>query len=238
MSYNQLTLPDFNIKKASLGAVDITEDEKAYALYNNGDRWMVLNKKSHDEIKEMYSSYDQAYGDVFVSGLGFGILALWLSKKPEVKSVTVVEISKDVIDLFKSINEVPGNVSIINADILSFETDKKYDCLLLDHYEKQHWDWRLKNMQDICNKIKHDKFWAWSLEQAYLLKFFSIKRSEILYTKDDEGVFATKPDLSDKWQSFVRTFFPNEKCLLEIPLKTINEYIYTFNDKHHLLEIE
>jgi hypothetical protein len=236
MSYNKSTVPDFKIQEASLGTVDIIHDKNAYVLYNNGERWMVLNKGSHDEIKEMYSSYDQAYGDVFVSGLGFGILALWLCNKPEVKSVTVMEISKDVIDLFKSVNEVPDNMTIIHADVLSFTTDDKYDCLLLDHYEKQNWDWRLKNMQDICNRIEHDKFWAWSLEQAYLLKCFNIEGADVLNTKDDEGVFATKPDLSIFWPAFIKGFFPNEKCLSQIPLKTINEYMYTYNNKQHLLE--
>lgn len=236
MPYDPKTVPRFNIKEASLGPVDIKYDSNAFVLYNKGDQWMVFNHKQHDEIKEMWSSYDLAYGDVLVSGLGFGILALWLCSKPEVTSVTVVEISNEVIEIFKQSNSIPDKLTIINEDILSFGTNKKYDSLLLDHYERQNFDWRLKNMKEICEKIEHDVFWAWSLEQVFTMKECGLDARKIINVPTENTIFKYKPDFSQKWHEFVSKYFPNEKVLPMIELGKINEYIYTYFNKQDLLD--
>lgn len=235
MPYDIKTVPEFVIKEGSSGPIDIVHDSNAFSLYNNGDRWMVFNKGNHAEIKEMYSSYDIAYGDVLVSGLGFGILALWLCNKPEVSSVTVIEFSEDVIKLFKESNDVPNKLNIVNDNIITYETDKEYDVILLDHYERQNFDWRLKNMADICNRISHKSFWAWSLEQAYLLKMYGIDAKDIINHKDEDTVFSKKPDLSSFWDLFIDKFLPNEKQLKDISKTKINEYMYTYFNRHHIL---
>jgi hypothetical protein len=226
MSYNKSTVPNFNIKANSKGSIDIEESFEGFVLHNDGNPWMTVSKHSDGQIKELYSSYDLAYGDVLVSGLGFGILALWLCNKPEVKSVTVLEISQDVIDLFLDINDVPKNLNIINYNINEYNTDNFYDCLLLDHYEKQNLSWRLKNMSTICNKIKHDVFWGWSLEQIYLSKIYKINSLVDL---------KMETDLSMGWDHFVTESFPNEINLKNISSNKINEYVYTYFNKDILL---
>ena len=235
MAYDVTTVPKFKIKPGTLGPIDIVDEHNAFVLYNNGDQWMVFNKANHDEIKEMYSSYDIAYGDVLVSGLGFGILALWLCSKPEVTSVTVVEISQEVIDLFKAVNNVPEKLNIVNHSILEYQSDREYDCLLLDHYERQTVQWRLKNMQDICSKIKHKNFWAWSLEQVYVMKMFNFNLTDFLNVSDSETKFNGKFDSSVSWIDFATKYLPSANGILNIPLKTVNEYVYTYFNKHHLL---
>jgi spermidine synthase len=156
MQYNIKTVPFFTVKEKSFGSVDIIDHGSHFALYNNGDVWMSYEKGGDTEIRQMYSSYDLAYGDVLISGLGFGILALWLCSKPEVDSVTVVEISEDVIKLFKESNECPKKLTIINDNMVEYNTDKKYDVLLLDHYERQSFDWRIKDI----NRIWYDHYTA------------------------------------------------------------------------------
>jgi hypothetical protein len=227
MSYSKLTMPKVNIKKSIVGTAKIVHLGDTYILSNNGDQCMTYNEVDYQQVAEFYSSYDQAYGDVLLSGLGFGILPLWLCDKPEVTSVTVIEISQDIIDLFVLSNSMPDKMNIINQDILNFTTEKKYDCIFLDHYELEDFSYKIKNMQEICNKIDHDVFWAWSLEMAYLMEFFDIH---------DGNFFVSTPDLSVNWKKFVEENLPNEKHLLEIPNKTINEYLYTYCNKHHLLE--
>lgn len=220
MPYDESTVPDFKIKEASIGNVDIVYMGDSYVLYNNMKQWMVLDTSAtHNSVKELYSSYDQAHGDVLVTGLGFGLVALWLCNKPEVKSVTVLEISEEVIALFKSANEVPDKLTILNTDALTFETDDYYDCILLDHYETQDMDWRIANMRDICERIKHESFWAWSLEQAYILKTIG---------SEDESIFKDGNNLGIRWQEFAKEYFPNEKALLKISDATINEYVYLY----------
>jgi hypothetical protein len=236
MPYDIKTVPEFVIKVGSYGPIDIIHDSNAFVLYNNGDQWMVFNKGNHAEIKEMYSSYDIAQGDVLVSGLGFGILALWLCGKPEVTSVTVVEFSEDVIKLFKESNDVPNKLKIINDNIITYETDKMYDTILLDHYEKQNFDWRLKDMSNILNRISHKLFWAWSLEQIYLLKMYGIDAKEIINKKDEDTVFQKFPDLSQFWNIFTDNYFLDEKQLKNISNEKINEYMYTYFSRDHLLK--
>jgi hypothetical protein len=227
MSYNNITLPSFNIKESVLNNAEITYKDGTYFLYNDNNKWMTFTESNSHQIAEFYSSYDQSYGDVFVSGLGFGILPLWLCNKPEVTSVTVIEISQDVIDLFLLSNNIPEKMNIINKDISNFTTEKKYNSLLLDHYEGRDYAHMLKDMEQICNKISHDSFWAWSLEMAYLSEFFDI---------NDKDFFTVKRDLSIHWKKFVEQALPNEKSLLEISNKTINDYLYTYCNQSNLLE--
>lgn len=227
MSYNKVELPKFNIKESFSGTAKIIYKEGSFFLYNNDHKWMSFTENDQHQIAEFYSQYDQAYGDVLLSGLGFGILPIWLSNKPEVTSVTVVEVSQDVIDLFLLSNNISNKINIINQNILNFTTEKKYDCLFLDHYENEDWAFKLKNIQEICNKIDHDVFWAWSLEKEYLTQFYDIKNTYI---------FESTPDLSLHWKQFIKENLPNETSLLNIPNNIINDYIYTYCNRSNLLE--
>ena len=104
------TVPEVVIKAITYNDVDIVKDlnrPNTYRLFNKGLQWNLLDRYTNKQIKEMYSSYDMAYGDVIISGFGFGILACWLASKPEVTSVTVLEVSQDVYDVFLMNNELP-----------------------------------------------------------------------------------------------------------------------------------
>jgi hypothetical protein len=228
MPFNTKSIPNFNIQEATLGPVEVVLKDDLYCLYHNGILWMSYCHSSKIEIKQMYSSYDLAYGDVLLTGLGFGILALWLCNKPGVKNVTVIENSPEVIEIFKKINNIPDNLKIINADASTFTTHKKYDGIFLDHYELQSLDWRLKDMKEFCARVKHDVFWAWSLEDAYVLKSYRIDSRTL---NEDEKKFLDAQDLISGWKTFVETFFPNKKSLLEITPEKLKEYIYCYYDK-------
>lgn len=51
------------------------------------------------EIEEHFELFERAHGDVLIHGLGLGMCALGCARKPEVRSVLVIERSKDVIQL-------------------------------------------------------------------------------------------------------------------------------------------
>lgn len=245
MPFSEKTVPTVEIREMSLGTVDIVnEPGNSYNLYNRGQQWMVLNQNKQ-EVKELYSSYDVAQGDVLITGLGFGILALWLCGKPEVTSVTVVEISQDIVDIFKTNNSIPEKLTIIVADALSFTTDLEYDSLLLDHYELETDSWKLKNMRDISTKIKHKSFWAWSLESIYLKSWLTdIEYSNYtnirtslgkLDGKDLENPFLSKPNLSIHWLEFLEQNLPNEESLDSLSPNKLNEYVYTYFSQDSLI---
>lgn len=230
MSYNRDSVPPFVIKEASCGSVDIVDHGDYFVLYNNGDRWMVYNKNKDFEIKDMYSSYDLAYGDVLISGLGFGILALWLCSKPEVNSVTVVEMSEDVIKIFKDNNTIPDKLNIINDNMITYNTEKEYDVLLLDHYERQSFDWRLKDIARIASRIRHKHFWAWSLEAIYMFKMYPD-----IIKKDSTDIYSllkeSNTNCTDLWDDFVDIFLPEETQLKGLLNNTINDYLCLYFNK-------
>lgn len=221
------TLPKVVIKEDSIGEIEVVKTSpRAFALYNRGLQWMVVDTHTNKEVKELYSSYDLAYGDVILTGLGFGILASWLCEKESVKSVTAIEISKDVIELFKKHNTLSKKLTIINEDANTFLTSTKYDCLFLDHYEHERFDWRIKNMKSISKNIPHEVFWAWSLEEMYARTMYDLNATQLNQTL----LYFTPYEFQGLWSSF------NSK-VLEIPTvpnltdTKINEYVYTYFDR-------
>jgi hypothetical protein len=191
--------PNVTIKETSKNNVKVIKDGDFWRLY--GDvQFMQLNTKSNVEIKELYSSYDLAYGDVLVTGLGFGLLASWLVNKPEVKSITIIEQSQDVIDLFFENNSLPDDVKIIVADANTYTTNVHYDCLLLDHYkdgakEKVNY----QTLQKIAVNIPHDLLWFWNIEFVYLKDIHQISKKEL----DTYPLDLSSINLSEKWQEWL-----------------------------------
>lgn len=129
----------------------------------------------------------RAHGHVFIAGLGLGMVVKYLIDKKEVTKITVVECSKDVIDLvapkFKC-----HKLNIIHANIYDWEPPKeKFDCMYFDIWEKistcNLTDMRNfhKKYRKCLNKSNPNKFimsWLYS----YLLK---LKRRE----KKEEAFF-------------------------------------------------
>ena len=87
----------------------------------------------YDEWLELSSFVDfcnEAHGDVLVTGLGLGVVIDILMLNPDVKSVTAIEISDEVIELtgghYK--DKYPGKITLINADAWKWEPEREYDC--------------------------------------------------------------------------------------------------------------
>lgn len=69
------------------------------------------------ELFPLYIPYQRARGNVLLGGLGVGFLAQMLCSKEQVKSVTAVEFSRDVIDLCKFSHE---KINIIHDDFYTY----------------------------------------------------------------------------------------------------------------------
>lgn len=193
-------LPNVVIKEGKSNDVSITKSNGVWRLFDKDYQFMQLITKSNREIKELYSSFDLAYGDVLITGLGFGILTLWVANKPEVKSVTVIEYSQDVIDLFLASNKLPDNVKVIAGNADTYTTDKHYDCLLLDHFKDgEPKAFTYSRIQNVAKNIPHDLFWFWSIEQRYAVRIcdFTI---EDLYVKP---VDFKDYNFGRKWQAWI-----------------------------------
>jgi len=158
------SVPKIAIREGSIGNVEIKKIKYEYQLLVDNVRWMLANTISAQEIKEFYSSYDLAEGDVLLSGFGFGILPQWIASKDSVKSVTVVEMNKEVVALFKINNTLDSKIKIVISDIREYKDNSLYDWAIFDHYELD----RVPSKEDfdlLSNNLNFNNLWFWSLEE-------------------------------------------------------------------------
>jgi hypothetical protein len=200
--FDKKSVPEIAIREGVSGNVKIEKLGNIYSLYVDDEIFMDANTKSLDQIAQLYSSYDLAYGDVLLTGLGFGILPLWIASKPEVKSVTVIERSQGVVDLFLANNSIPSSMNVEVSDVYEYKTDKNYDCIFLDHYEQI----MLTPEQAAViseNIPNHNVFWFWAIE--LLIK-------ETSNWDEVRSAYKVKlPDLSEsKLQEYLDTY-PKQK---------------------------
>lgn len=218
MPFDINTIPKIRLSEKLMGSAKIKkESNRFYFLYVNDRQQMMLDLYTNKEIKEQYSSYDLGYGKILMSGLGFGILALWLAQKKDVESIHIIEQSQDVVDIFLEKNILPNNITIEIADIEKYKTDQYFDCLLLDHYELHDSEYKVKSMQNIAKNIpNHKLFWSWSVECIYM---------DIMYNHKSDTI--EDKDLSNKWEDFVKNVI-NIPTLPNIEKDKVNEYIGTY----------
>lgn len=91
------------------------------AVLEDSNEWMTLTPVDLDTCEEAIA---EAHGRVVTFGLGLGYYAYMVSEKEDVESITVVERSPEVIDLFKK-HILPqfsyaNKVKIVNADAFEY----------------------------------------------------------------------------------------------------------------------
>ncbi len=107
-----------------------------------------------------------AKGDVLIAGLGIGLILVPILVKAEVRTVTIVEKYRDVIDLVEpSVRKLPGaeKLTIIEADIFEWAPPKgqKWDCIYFDIWADISTD-TLKDMERLHKKFgRRKKPGAW-----------------------------------------------------------------------------
>ena len=104
------------------------------ALTEGNNVWMSLNP---NDIETMKPYIKKAKGNVLVLGLGMGYVPYMISLKDEVKSITIIEKDKEIIDLFKK-NLLPlfvnrNKITIIEDDAINYVAENnKYDYIFAD----------------------------------------------------------------------------------------------------------
>ncbi len=110
--------PDFS-EFAPLGF--FTERFTFPAVLEDGNEWMTLTPVDLDTCDK---AIERAHGNVVTFGLGLGYYAYMVSEKDEVESITVIEKSDKVIELFKKYIlpqfRRADKVRIINADAFEY----------------------------------------------------------------------------------------------------------------------
>ena len=108
-------------------------------IYEGSMPWMSV---CPSEINSMRKQMDKAHGRVLVLGCGLGYYQFVVSNKPEVESVTIVEISETVAEIFRE-NILPYfpnkvKVEIVVADAIKYMENVKdgdYDFVFADIWE-------------------------------------------------------------------------------------------------------
>lgn len=142
------------------------EGRKRYIL--PGDYWMLTQgstcvmSNTPAEYADHYKFIQRATGDVLIGGLGLGMVVAALLRKPEVSSITVVEISQDVIDLVSPCYTDP-RVIIVHGDLNTWVPDRHFDYAWYDIWSYISGD-EYQNMLDITKRLRkyvsHSDCWC------------------------------------------------------------------------------
>ena len=221
--FDKNTIPEVTVTPAKIGDFSITKEGNEFFLRKNEAQLMQLNVKSLREYKEQYACYDLAYGDVLITGLGFGMLATWLATKPEVTSIKVIEFHQEVIDLFTSTNTVDDKITIELGDAKNYATNDKFDCVFLDHFPDHSSEPIYQEVLTISKNIpNHNVLWFWSLEKWYLQDYYGF--SFLLFLSNPPDLEPL--NLYEQWQRF-----RSDVSVLSIPMldaAKLKEYLYTY----------
>jgi len=76
----------------------------------------------------------QAHGHILINGLGIGMCAVYLLAKARVKSLTVIEVEEDLVQLMDSVLPKDPRLNILHADAFAYEPPdgKCYDYVWHD----------------------------------------------------------------------------------------------------------
>lgn len=150
------------------GELELKVDGPYRYIAVNRSVWMSYNVHSAEEACELYSSFRVAEGHCLCTGLGLGLRESWLLRKPEVKSVTVIEKNQCIIDFHKEFNpELLKEIKVINENASEYKGS--CDTLLLDHYNQEPWNNVLEDIENVAKNIDCQKMWFWPLEE-YLIE--------------------------------------------------------------------
>lgn len=122
--------------RAAFGHPNDLVDPGRYArLTVNG--CLMMTDTQYEWRSNMHATW-KANGDMLIGGLGIGMVLVPILRKPEVKSVLVVEKYQDVIDIvlpaLKANVTEASKLTVVCSDILEWKppTDAKWDAMYFD----------------------------------------------------------------------------------------------------------
>lgn len=161
----QLDFPEISNETFSIEC--FVENGKQYhMLKKNG---LIIMKNTPDIVIDFIPFLSLAEGHVLINGLGMGMCNEYLLTKPTLRSLTVIEYDKELIDFLLPILSTDSRCEVIHADALEYipEKTKNYDYVWHDIWTTQ----SRNNVLEI-NKLK-EKYsyiakWqgAWREEQC------------------------------------------------------------------------
>ena len=173
------------------------------AVLEDGNEWMTLTPVDLDT-----SDYaiERAHGKVVTFGLGLGYYTFMVSEKSDVESITVVEKSRDVIELFKTYIlpqfTHPEKVRIVNDDAFLYAEhtmpDENFDVAFVD-------TWRdASDGAPMYERMKVLEHLSPNTEFIYWIENFLVSRLRALRFSDlMDKVERESPDAPKSYDEFV-----------------------------------
>ena len=129
---NNIELKNFTITDKSVRAIMDGIPIGTYVRLCDGKK--VLMSNTPMEYRTNTEFIINANGNVLIAGLGIGLIITEIQDQDNIKSITVIEKNKDIIDIIK--RQIPFNdkVKIINADVWNWipKNGTMYDTIYLD----------------------------------------------------------------------------------------------------------
>ncbi len=130
----------FEVPENSIGSLRLAWQGRPIkpGMYKSLKRGMTLvMSNTPAEIRDFVHIIRRAKGNILINGLGLGVLLTAILEKTEVKTVTVIEKSQDVINLVAPTFSSDERVTIICADAFEYQPPKgvRYDCVWHDIWD-------------------------------------------------------------------------------------------------------
>ncbi len=144
----------------------------------DSDKWETWMSICPHELESQELCCKYASGNVVVMGLGMGWVAINIAFNDNVKKVFVIEIDKEVIDIFYesgAMTDVPQHIQnkivIVNADAFDWKSEEKINLLYADIWQKLVEPQTLDDVRRMQNNIHADKVYFWG-QELFLYKMF------------------------------------------------------------------
>lgn len=97
----------------------------------------IVMSNTPAEIRDFIHVIRRARGNILINGLGLGVLLTALLEKSEVKTITIIEKSQDVINLVAPTFFDDARVTIICADAFEYQPPRgmRYNCVWHDIWD-------------------------------------------------------------------------------------------------------
>ena len=123
-------------------------------LTHNGE---IMMSNTNMEKRTNSNFVINANGDVLIAGLGIGLIVLPIQDKEEVKSITIIEMNQEVIDIVAPQLPLNDKVKIVKGDIFEWKPERgtKYDVIYFDIWDYINSDVYEEEMKPLKKRFKN-----------------------------------------------------------------------------------
>ena len=214
---------NYYLEKTYLGSFE--KEYKYLTLFKNDEIWMCITP---NEINTMKKAISSAHGNVVTYGLGLGYFAFMASNKSDVKSVTIIDNDKELINMFLTyicpFFPNKNKITIINDDAINhfIKHKNEFDYTFVDLWHNAE-DGLPIYIEFIKNQKMRNNIDYW-IENSLIALY-----RRCILTVVEESLNGAKDSMYRKYKN------STDKIINEIYFKTKNLEIKKSSDLYALL---